>query len=168
MDLRSNETINRKKNEAREEKIFAMQTQANQILGRTLISWGPNKFENWTSASSVVWKFLLSCWEGVGGPTNNLFRPNSGWSWIRLTVGLGCDNTYLTWKCIQLNIGAYLSTNIFESRADLSELHRFCWDLCMHFAQTKCLAVLNCFYRERGPPSETCWSAQPSAVHSPH
>ena len=27
-------------------KIFAMQTQANQILGRTLISWGPNKFEN--------------------------------------------------------------------------------------------------------------------------
>ena len=22
-------------------------------------------------------------------------------------AGLGCDNTYLAWKCIQLNIGAY-------------------------------------------------------------
>ena len=29
-----------------------------------------------------------------GGPTNNLVYPNSGWSWVRLRLWLGCDNIF--------------------------------------------------------------------------
>ena len=28
----------------------------------------------------------------LGGPTNYLVYPNSGWSWVRLRLWLGCDN----------------------------------------------------------------------------
>ena len=34
-------------------------------------------------------------WWWVGGPTNYLVYPNSGWSWVRLRLWLGCDNYIL-------------------------------------------------------------------------
>ena len=112
-----------------------------------LWSAGVRKFENWTSASSVDWKFLLSCWEGVGGPTNNLFRPNSGWSWIGSTVGLGCDNTYLAWKCIQLNIGLY-----FIDQFSKIPYYSHKYELISFLELSDLIATLSSNW-DQGPPS---------------
>ena len=57
-----------------------------------LSSWGSEQQQQqWVCALKVV----LGGW--VGGPTNNLVYPNSGWSWVRLRLWLGCDNYLVKW-----------------------------------------------------------------------